>query len=156
MKDQDCQYKYPTYPAIITPSMFCASADSADSCYGDSGGPFTVLHNNISILEGVVSWGKSCAKSKWPGVYARVRTVLDWIKNNIKESNKCERNEESPVTLSTMISNVRPQTGNTITTESSTTSTTISSTLSTSTTISTNTYTPTPNKRSVFTKVNHL
>ena len=62
--------------------MFCASADSADACYGDSGGPFTVHQGNVSVLEGVISWGKSCAKTKWPGVYARVRYVLDWITKN--------------------------------------------------------------------------
>ena len=94
MKDRHCQYKYPTYPAVITPSMFCASADSADSCYGDSGGPFTVVHNNASVLEGVISWGKSCAKSKWPGVYARVRMVLGWIKDNIRDSHLCIGNEK--------------------------------------------------------------
>jgi secreted trypsin-like serine protease len=146
MKDQDCQYKYPTYPAIITPSMFCASADSADSCYGDSGGPFTVLQNKMSILEGVISWGKSCAKSKWPGVYARVRTVLDWIINNIKDSNQCQRNRERPVTLATT-----PSTANvSVTTQRSTTSTTISSTLSTSTTVTSTTNAPTNNKRLGF------
>ena len=69
MNDRHCQYKYPTYPAIVTSSMFCARANSADSCYGDSGGPLTVVKNNVSILEGVISWGKSCGKSKWPVLY---------------------------------------------------------------------------------------
>ena len=39
MNMTDCKYSYPTFPSIVTPSMVCASADSADSCYGDSGGP---------------------------------------------------------------------------------------------------------------------
>ena len=93
LADNECKYKYPTYPSIITPSMFCASADSADACYGDSGGPFTVHQGNVSVLEGVISWGKSCAKTKWPGVYARVRYVLDWISNNIQDSNQCKRRD---------------------------------------------------------------
>ena len=112
INDRHCQYKYPTYPAIVTSSMFCARANSADSCYGDSGGPFTVVKNNISILEGVISWGKSCAKSKWPGVYARVRMVLDWVKENIRNSNRCERKEsvDSNISISTSSTNDEKET----------------------------------------------
>ena len=151
MGERECQYKYPTYPSIITPSMFCASADSADSCYGDSGGPFTVLHNNASVLEGVISWGKSCAKSKWPGVYARVRKVVDWIKNIIKGSNSCQHNDKisliaedsstatvsTPVTASVAsnVSGIRETTS------------TIRPTPSTPTVISTATKNPANNKR---------
>ena len=102
MNDRHCQYKYPTYPSIITPSMFCASADSSDSCYGDSGGPFTVVRNNSFVLEGVISWGKSCAKTKWPGVYARVRFALDWIKDETKDSNICGRNDDFATNDQTM------------------------------------------------------
>ena len=47
-------------------------------CGGDSGGPFVCNGK----LTGVVSWGSSCARHGFPGVYANVKTYVDWIKEN--------------------------------------------------------------------------
>ena len=47
-----CQYSYPTFPSLVTPSMLCASEDSADSCYGDSGGPFYCKNRNVFEFSG--------------------------------------------------------------------------------------------------------
>ena len=69
--------------------MFCAQTNGTDSCYGDSGGPLTVFQNGIHILEGVISWGKNCAKPQWPGVYSRVGHVLKWIRDTTVDSNSC-------------------------------------------------------------------
>lgn len=72
----DCNLRYPT--VTITSTMMCASASGRDSCQGDSGGPLTFEGR----LVGVVSWGSGCASAQFPGVYASVPGLLDWINAN--------------------------------------------------------------------------
>ena len=71
--------------------MLCAEypgVGGKDACQGDSGGPLVCNLNGKAIIAGVVSWGIGCAKPEFPGVYARVTTVLNWIKSNmVKLSN---------------------------------------------------------------------
>ncbi|XP_055596183.1 trypsin 5G1-like [Uranotaenia lowii] len=73
------QYCAQTYHDIreITPRMICAGywSGGIGSCQGDSGGPL-VCENK---LIGIVSWGEGCAEEGYPGVYARVAAVRDWI-----------------------------------------------------------------------------
>jgi secreted trypsin-like serine protease len=64
-------------------TMLCAgAADTAgriiDSCQGDSGGPLVSALGGTERLIGVVSWGDECA-SKYPGVYARVSAMYDFL-----------------------------------------------------------------------------
>merc|ERR1712241_409666 len=70
----------------ITDSMICAGLPEGgkDSCQGDSGGPFICRDNGKAVLTGVVSFGIGCALPNYPGVYARVTAVLDWVKANME------------------------------------------------------------------------
>ena len=53
-------------------------------CYGDSGGPLTILTtNNEPVLIGIVSWGKAdCLGDNQdsPSVFVRVSYIVNWIK----------------------------------------------------------------------------
>lgn len=64
-------------------TMLCAgNADTGgqDSCQGDSGGPLFVHCGDDSVvLVGVVSWGYGCAHAGYPGVYAKVSSLADFI-----------------------------------------------------------------------------
>lgn len=51
-----------------------------DTCQGDSGGPL-FLTGNPPLLVGVTSWGIGCGYHQYPGVYSRVSTSFEWIKN---------------------------------------------------------------------------
>ena len=60
--------------------MICAGymeEGGKDSCQNDGGGPLAVDEKLI----GVVSWGAGCSQPKYPGVYARVAKVRDWIRS---------------------------------------------------------------------------
>ncbi|KAI8818884.1 uncharacterized protein EV422DRAFT_123891 [Fimicolochytrium jonesii] len=66
-------------------STICAGKDEGgvDSCQGDSGGPLFSTNAGQATLYGIVSWGNGCAAAKQPGVYTRVSSFADWIKEQI-------------------------------------------------------------------------
>ena len=59
--------------------MVCAAYEvgGKDSCQGDSGGP--IVDASTGVLVGAVSWGTGCALAGFPGVYARVGSMRDFI-----------------------------------------------------------------------------
>ena len=79
--------KFGSYKDSITSNMLCAIEEGGgeDACQGDSGGPLIIKGTDASedIQVGVVSWGIGCASKDYPGVYARVSSQYDWIKNEV-------------------------------------------------------------------------
>ena len=76
------------YRGSVTEEMFCAGSEGKDSCQGDSGGP---ILDSTGAQVGVVSWGNGCGKQGFPGVYASVASVYDWIQEQI-----CEMSDDPP------------------------------------------------------------
>jgi secreted trypsin-like serine protease len=75
----------------LTPQMLCAGikAGGRDSCYGDSGGPLVADVAGRKTQLGIVSWGEGpldadvkCGHADVYGVYARVASFADWIRNH--------------------------------------------------------------------------
>jgi len=66
--------------AVKNNVMFCAgyhdNGQHRDACFGDSGGP---MLNSKGELCGIISFGVGCGNGNFPGVYARVSAVYDWI-----------------------------------------------------------------------------
>uniref|UniRef100_A0A240PL37 trypsin n=1 Tax=Anopheles epiroticus TaxID=199890 RepID=A0A240PL37_9DIPT len=79
VNQDECITAYTMSPGI-TERMLCAGykRGGKDACQGDSGGPLVV----DGKLIGVVSWGAGCAQPGFPGVYARVAVVRDWVREN--------------------------------------------------------------------------
>lgn len=65
--------------SVITDRMICAGVPGGgkDSCKDDSGGPLVVG----KVLAGIVSWGEGCGRPEYPGVYANVPALRDFIKD---------------------------------------------------------------------------
>jgi len=67
-------------------TQLCAGSQntSADTCYGDSGGPVFVQHPTYSCLKqviGITSYGLVCGVQGLPSVYTKVHLYTDWIEN---------------------------------------------------------------------------
>jgi secreted trypsin-like serine protease len=88
--DTECKAVYEglQVPAFsIGDTEICATGPTGgkDSCFGDSGGPLVVAADNKRgyTQVGIVSWGPQCGNPLFPGVYARVSSFSDWIKQNL-------------------------------------------------------------------------
>uniref|UniRef100_A0A182NN87 Peptidase S1 domain-containing protein n=1 Tax=Anopheles dirus TaxID=7168 RepID=A0A182NN87_9DIPT len=70
----------------IIDEMYCARGLQAeegyvDACEGDSGGPLVVDEDDNKYVVGVISTGYGCG-GEHPGLYTRVSSYFDWIKQN--------------------------------------------------------------------------
>uniref|UniRef100_A0A240PM69 trypsin n=1 Tax=Anopheles epiroticus TaxID=199890 RepID=A0A240PM69_9DIPT len=79
VSQEECSEAY-NQSGGITDQMLCAGYHQGgkDACQGDSGGPLVA----DGKLIGVVSWGYDCARAGFPGVYARVASVREWLREN--------------------------------------------------------------------------
>ncbi|XP_059142680.1 plasminogen-like [Physella acuta] len=76
----------------ITSSQVCAGfkRGGTDSCAGDSGGPLLCESqpegNGKYYLYGVTSYGEGCGRKGKYGIYTKVSSYLDWIKQTIRDN----------------------------------------------------------------------
>ncbi|XP_076173331.1 trypsin 3A1-like, partial [Ptiloglossa arizonensis] len=76
----------------ITENMFCAGylEGELDACFGDSGGPLHVKGTNGHLeVIGIISWGRGCARPKFPGIYTKVTNYLGWLKDHLDDECVC-------------------------------------------------------------------
>ncbi len=67
-------------PERISAKVICASNPHRSTCQGDSGGALTFTNGAPKVV-GIVSWGKKrCSGDGQPGVYTRIETYRDWIR----------------------------------------------------------------------------
>ncbi|NP_001155016.1 serine protease homolog 29 precursor [Nasonia vitripennis] len=59
-------------------NMFCASAEGADACQGDGGGPVV----SRGKLVGIISFAMDCELSKTFSIYTLVSNYLQWIQDH--------------------------------------------------------------------------
>ncbi|CAK9301381.1 unnamed protein product [Gordionus sp. m RMFG-2023] len=70
----------------VTENMLCAGGELVDACSGDSGGPLECLgDDDVWYATGIVSWGIDCGKPMKPGVYTRLITFVNWIKDKMNQ-----------------------------------------------------------------------
>lgn len=73
------------FTSTFTNSMMCGASppdQKNDACSGDSGGPLVIKgggRKGLDLLVGTVSWGITCADSKYPGVYTKMSELGGWI-----------------------------------------------------------------------------
>ena len=75
-----CQQYYTRF-IDITFDMVCAgyTTGTIDACHGDSGGPLMCQQGDKWYVAGLTSFGRDCAAVGFPGVYANVATLRDWV-----------------------------------------------------------------------------
>jgi len=79
---------------IYSEHILCAASPGKNACQGDSGDPMFLFENSRHTQIGVVSYGIGCANPNFPGVFARITHVKDWIKATAPgtEDSSCSNN----------------------------------------------------------------
>lgn len=77
--DLSCANAYGS--AYVAGEMICAGVGSPNACFGDSGGPLTIIGSaGAPVLAGDVSFGdEHCAGASDRGVYGRLSAFRSWI-----------------------------------------------------------------------------
>ena len=85
-KQMYCRETYGAIRINISDSQLCAGGIAGkDACQGASGGPLMMKNpkNERWFVAGIVSFGKGCGEQERPGVYTRITSHLNWIKENV-------------------------------------------------------------------------
>lgn len=79
------------YGSLVGDSMICAGvpAGGKDACQGDSGGPLVVQDGAGWVLAGITSWGVGCAQPGKYGVYSRVSSFMEFVREYVPENSDC-------------------------------------------------------------------
>ncbi|XP_044535193.1 transmembrane protease serine 12-like [Gracilinanus agilis] len=74
-----------SYGGRVAVTSFCAGEEDgiADTCMGDSGGPFMcyIPESERYILMGITSFGSGCGKKIFPRIYTKVQFYKMWVNN---------------------------------------------------------------------------
>lgn len=85
VSNKACSKKYSHGSAILPSSVICAGVPEGgiDTCQGDSGGPIFRYEGKTPVVQGIVSFGRGCARKEYPGVYTRISHYIPWIEETI-------------------------------------------------------------------------
>lgn len=72
----------------VKDEMLCSQGKTEDgsiidACQGDSGGPLVCERDGAWRVYGATSWGRGCARERYPGISVRVHVFLDWIQRTM-------------------------------------------------------------------------
>lgn len=74
----------------LTDNMICGGQANGgiDACQGDSGGPLVCQNQDSGAweLHGVTSWGAGCAEPGYPGVWARITALKNWVQTTTNDA----------------------------------------------------------------------
>lgn len=80
-----CIEQYRAIRIDVDGTQLCAGGiDQQDTCDGDSGNALMKVASSTWIVEGVVSYGRSCGVQDRPAIYTRVSAFDQWIRSRLR------------------------------------------------------------------------